>query len=181
MGKSNVKPKHYELDCNDSFSIPADCIARVYKRGKKMGIFSFVYHHALEKAGIQCKDATKTLVQLMALPDFENVIYVDTAAIAAKTGLTRTAIQQHIAKIRDEGIIVPHEDVAPGSRAILKWRLCPLLGWKGTSKALDAYLSTLTTDHSFFKYVDPEFKSALITEIQQEEQEIKNTRNKNKG
>jgi DNA-binding transcriptional ArsR family regulator len=166
-----MQPKHYALEPEDSFTIPPDCIARIYKRGKNMGIFSFVYHHALEEAGTRCKDATKTLIQLMALPDFENVIYVDTASIAAKVGVTRTAVQQHIAKLREEGLIIPHEDAAPSARVIMKWRLCPFLGWKGTAKALEKYLTTLTTNHSFFQYVDPEFRAALIAEARREEEE----------
>jgi len=165
--------KHYELTEKDTFAIPYDCIAKVHKRGKFMGTFSFVYHYALEEAGTKVKDATKTLIQLMAMPDFENVIYVDTAAIAVKVGVTRTAVQQHLNKLREEGIIIPHEDVSPDARIILKWRLCPFLGWKGTAKSLELYLSTLTLNHCFFKYVDPEFRIALKEEITREKLEAK--------
>lgn len=138
-----------------------------------MGTFSYVYHYALEKAGVKVKDATKTLMQLMALPDFENVIYVDVSTIAAKIGITKSAVYQHMAALREAGLITPHEDVRPDSRIVMKWRLCPFLGWKGTGVSLEKYISTLGTNHVFFNYVDPEFKSALEDEIKQEIEFVK--------
>lgn len=166
-------PKHYELTEKDSFVIPYDCIARVHKRGKFMGTFSFVYHHALMQAGIKAKNATKTLIQLMSLPDFENVIYVNITSLSEKTGLTKSAVYRHLNSLREEGIIIPHEDIGINPRVILKWRLCPFLGWKGTAKSLEVYLTTLTSNHVFFNYADPEFYAALKEEINLERITVK--------
>jgi len=158
-------PKHYNLIEKDSFSMPPGCVGRVIKRGHNMGIFGFHYNHALSLASTKVTDAVKTLNQLIAIVDFENVIYISAGSIASKVGVTKSAIHQHVAKLREEGIIIPHEDVEADARIIMKWRLCPFLAWKGTLPALEKYIVSLPVNHCFFKFADPDFYAALKEEV----------------
>lgn len=164
-------PKHHELIEDDTFAIPPNCIARVQKRGKFMGIFSFTYHYAMEKYAVDNKDGARTLVFIMSLPNHENIVFLDTGLISEKLSLTRAAVQQHIASLRKCGIIIPHEDVRPNAKPVLKWRLCPFLGWKGTAVSLEKYLNSLPINHPFFNYADPEWIEAIKEEIENEKLE----------
>lgn len=135
-----------------------------------MGVFSMHYHYAISLAGATVKDASKTLIQLMSLPEYENVIHINVGEVAKKVGITTSALYRHINTIREAGLIIPHESCSE-LRTISSWRLCPFLGWKGTAVALNKYLSTLPVNHSFFKYADPEWLDCLKAEIENEKLE----------
>lgn len=159
------RPRHVELQEDDSFTIPPGCIGRVYRTGRKMGTFTFVYNYALSKAGINVKDAVKTLIQLMSNIDKENIVYVDTKVLSDKICMTRNAVHLHLNILRDNGLIIPHEETRKDAKAICRWRICPFLGWHGTKPALENYITSLPINHPFFKYSDPEFFTALKEEI----------------
>jgi len=160
--------KHYEFNENDSFAIQPGYIARIHQRGKFMGTFSFIYHHAIQEAVLRTKDSFKTLGYLMGSITLENIIYTDIPTLAIKLNISKVSIQRHLHILRDEGLLIPHEDERLNARSISRYRICPFLGWKGTAKALEKYLSTLPISHPFWEYADPEFVSTLKEEIQKE-------------
>ena len=133
-----------------------------------MGTFKFVYTYALSTASARVADAVKTMNQLIALNDIENVTYTYLDSLADKIKMSKPSIQRHIATLRDEGIIIPHEDNHLHAKSITRWRIVPWLAWKGTAKQLDKYLSSLPTNHKFWEYADPEFFEALKDEIRKE-------------
>lgn len=160
-------PKHYSLKNLDTFEIPPKCIARVYKKEKFMGWFNATYVYAQQQARLKLKEAMLTFVWLETLVENENRVIVRPNKIAKDLGVTVTTVYNHLAKMKEIGVIVPDED-DEDEKVVRVWRICPYHAWRGKGQYMAKYLSTLPEGHVFFNYTDPEFKKALMENMEEE-------------
>lgn len=155
---------HYSLDTLDTFSIPPDHIARVYKRHKFMGWFNATYIYAQQQARLRLREAMLTFVWIETLVDNENRVVIRPNKLAQDLKVTTTTIYNHLNKIQEAGLIVPDKD-DENEKVVRVWRVCPFAAWRGKGENMVKYLSQLPQGHVFFKYVDPDFKMTMIEDL----------------
>ena len=154
---------HYSINSSDSFSIPTNCIAKVFKRNKFMGWFNATYVYAQQQAQLKLKEAIQTLVWLETHVENENRIVLRPNKIAEDLGVTVATVYNHLQKIKEADIIVPDPE-DDNAKVVKIWRICPFHAWRGKSEYMAKYLSKLPANHVFFKYMDQDFKELMLEE-----------------
>lgn len=154
---------HYPLENLDTFSIPPEHIARVYRKHKFMGWFNATYIYAQQQARLRLAEAMLTFVWIETLVDSENRVVIRPNKIAQDLKVTPTTIYNHLNKMKEAGVIVPED---ADEKVVRVWRVCPFHAWRGKGEHMAKYLSKLPQGHPFFQYVDPAFTEAMLDELE---------------
>lgn len=162
----NVKPMHCSLNHLDTFAIPPEHIAKVFKRHKFMGWYNATYIYAQQQARLRLKEAMLTLVWIETLVENENRVVIRPNKIADDLGVTTTTVYNHLNKMKEAGIIVPDTE-DEDEKVVRVWRICPFHAWRGKGEYMAKYLSKLPVGHPFFQYVDPDFKESMLDELEE--------------
>ncbi len=156
---------HYSLDYSDTFTIPPEHIAKVYKRHKFMGWYNATYTFAQQQARLRLKEAMLTFVWIETLVENENRVVIRPNKIADDLSITTATVYNHIAKMKEAGVIIPDAD-DKDEKVVRVWRICPFHAWRGKGEHMAKYLSKLPAGHPFFHYIDPDFKESMLDELE---------------
>ena len=143
---------HLRLNNGDSIEhAPGE---RLYVRQKNIyiGDYELMFKYALIKAAKLAYEATPTLQVLMGSVESENLIRMRPARIAQLLDMSEPTVERHLKKLRTLQIIIPDAVQGDKPRAVINWRICPYLSWKGSVESLNTYLKTLPPDHHWHTY-----------------------------
>lgn len=143
---------HLRLNNGDSIEhAPGE---RLYVRQKNiyLGDYKLMFSYAMAKASKLAYEAMPTLGVLMANVESENLIRMRPTRIAQFLGVSEPTVERHLKKLRTLQIIIPDAVQGDKPRAVINWRICPYLSWKGSVESLNTYLKTLPPDHHWRTY-----------------------------
>jgi DNA-binding transcriptional ArsR family regulator len=149
----------WEAPDTDLLTLCLDCHESMHNKQapstqRHLGVFSLMFSTALLKASKIAYEAMPTLGVLISKVEYENVVRVRTVTIARELGVSVATVDRHMKKLRELNIIEPDAIEEDKQRGITSWRICPFLGWKGSSDKIPHYLKTLPPTHSWHSFND---------------------------
>lgn len=145
-------PNHTHICTGDSISVSPGHRLYAKVKGPNLGDFNFMYHNAILRATKEAYEALPTLNVLLANIERENLVRIRNRIIAKTLNVSEVTVDRHIKKLRQCQIIIPDAAELDRTRAVFNWRVCPFLGWRGKTEALDAYLKSLPDNHVWKEY-----------------------------
>ena len=149
---------HTHLNDGDTATVDRKSKIKIQAALTRLGQFNMIHSYAQEKVAVEAPHATTTLLRLLARVELENQLYFSATQFSRLLNIPRSTLESHFNQLRELGVIVPDPKQEDRARGIVLWRVCPFLVWVGTGDNMRKYLKTLPPDHSFFNYLDPEFR-----------------------
>lgn len=123
------------------------------------------YDYAIEKVSVEAPGSVALLNRLMVRVTQENQLNFSLTTMARILKMSRATLDNQFKELCRIGAIVPDPALDDMTRGIYKWRICPLLIWRGTSESLREYLRSLPETHSFWAFNDPVSKIQPTPEL----------------
>lgn len=129
---------------------------KVTAKPQFIGAFKLMFSIAQENAAREAQEATPTLMVISAAVEHSNFVRIRSSIIAKKLNLSIPTIDRHLAKLRRLHLIEPDPMEADKKANIVCWRICPWLGWVGSTTAMMEYLKNeIPSEHLWQSYNQP--------------------------